>query len=221
MFDISSEIKIPPFYPLCVRFFEDMFWRRNIFSVIFPVVSVKTRRRKNRNFFHQPRTALIRPSAVMPCDYNTDVYFNSIPYPSLIFFIPDITPRLISLHIYFNFQSARQQSPQARREVRINLGGIFFLSSELTVFFGNIKSFAYISDSTAVESLYFDLLLNAGLPCVISIVMLKTFPTFIAAIPLGSVFAEAIFHQVFSTAGPTFYLDILFHEPIPLILKLR
>ena len=54
----------------------------------------------------------------------------------------------------------------------------FFSQLRNNSVFGNIKSSAYVSDSAAVESLHFDLLLHAGLPCVISIVMLKTLSVF-------------------------------------------
>ncbi len=45
-----------------------------------------------------------------------------------------------------------------------------------------------------------------------SIIILKTLPAFIAVLPLGSVFTAAVFHQIFSSAVPTLYFDILFYN---------
>ena len=144
------------------------------------------------------------------CDCSTAVAFKSMSISDSFYSQHDSkihqSPPLFQFPI--RHAAVRSGTPRSVGSLRQT----FFSQLRTHRFFGTIRSSAYISDSAAVESLHFDLILNARLPCVTSIVMLKTFSAFIAATPLGSIFTESVFHQVFSSAASTLYLDILFHN---------
>lgn len=120
---MRPEIEISSLYSPCIRFTDDMAFRRNIFSVALPIVGIITGYREYGKFFHQERAAFIRSSSVVPCEYHTGISFNRVPCPSLIFPVPDITPEFIGFGFrpYFNFQTFL-----GGREVRIHFDGSFF-----------------------------------------------------------------------------------------------
>ena len=129
--DMCPEIEIFPFNLPGICFPGGMFCRWNIFFVTFPIVSIITSYRKKRKFVHQAGTAPVRPPAIMPGEDYTALSFSSAPCPSLIFFVPGITPEFISFWIYFNFQF-RWRQPMIHK-VRIYFWGLFFRNSEITV----------------------------------------------------------------------------------------
>jgi len=103
---MRPEIEVLSLYFPGIVFPDNMFMRRNIFTIAALIVRIVTFYGKNGQFIHQTGTAFIRPSAVMPCENYTAFSLNRIPRLSLISLVSHITPEFVGFGVRsdFNFQ---------------------------------------------------------------------------------------------------------------------